>query len=133
MATGLSLPLRADNGRAALSTGEEQLKKVIMLAIADCDSGNPYQDLGIDQAIVFSMNDDQTKAYAKRRIVDAFRRLEVEGRAQLIGAPTFTTLEGGSLECQIKYLNIETNEAQDITLRGAGAFEMFRSLTQGVV
>lgn len=127
MATGLALPLRCVNGRAVRSTGEDQLKKIIMLSIADCDSGNPYQDLGIDQALVFSLSDEQTKAYARRRIIDAFKRLEAEGRAELNGTPKFTTREG-ELEVQIKYLNLETNEAQDITLRGAGVFQLFRSL-----
>lgn len=129
MAAGLSLPIRAINGRAAIESGEAQLKKIIMLAIADCDSGNPYQELGIDTLIVFALDDQQVKAFARRRIVDAFKRMEAEGRAQLDGdAPTFSSKDG-ELTCQIKYINLETTAAEELELRGASPFELYRSLT----
>lgn len=133
MAAGLALPVRTLNGRAVLSVGEDQLKKIIMTCIADCDSANPYQELGIDTAIVFTLNDDQTKAYARRRITDAFKRLEAEGRARLNGAPKFDMETSGELTCTISYFNMETTLAEDITLRGSSPFALYKSLTEGNV
>lgn len=129
MASGLSLPIRCVNGRAAIDVGEDQLKKIIMLTIADCDSDNPYQELGLEPNIVFAVNDTQVRSYARQRIIEAFKRLQSEGRAELLDeAPTFTDADG-ELVCSIKYVNLETTLAEELILSGGSAFELYRSMT----
>lgn len=131
MATGLSLPIRAINGRAARATGEDHLRKLIMTACADCDSANPYQeDLGIDTQIVFALHAEQVKAFARRRITDAFDRLKAAGLAELRGPPSFSKLNEGEMVCSIQYINLETTEKQELELVGRSPFELFRSITR---
>lgn len=133
MAAGLSLPLRAVNGRAALDAGEDQLKKIIAMALSDCDNGNPFQEdsMGIDPTIVFSLNDVETQAFVRRRIIDKFKALEVDGRARLDldGFSFDNSAEEGELVCTIRYINLETTAAEELELRGASVFELFRSIT----
>lgn len=130
MASGISLPIRVANGRLVKDSGETQLKKIISLALADCESGNPFQELGVDPAVIFSLNREEVRAYAKRRVIEVFKRLQAEGRATILsGYPVFKQEAEGELVCEIKYINLETTAAEELEMRGASPFELFRSLT----
>ena len=63
---GLNVPVGTGvYGRTFLVSGSEQLRKLMSLAFRDCDSENPFQDLGLDQSIIFSINDPLTWNRAK--------------------------------------------------------------------
>lgn len=117
--TGISLPFAADkNGRLVLSSGEVQLSKVILLNLSDCDSRNPFQDLGLGNDFIFGMNDEAIQAELRRRINLLFRRLQLKERARLLQPPVFTVLsETQELDCTIVYLNMEENKEEDVTVR----------------
>jgi hypothetical protein len=117
MATGLSLPIRARAGRAVLATGEEQLKKIIFLSLCDCSSSNPFQDLGVPLTVIFSNQDDDTRARVERRVRERFAQLESDERARLAdGYPQFTEGEDGELLCDIRYVNLETTSEEELNL-----------------
>lgn len=116
MATGLRLPLGVDErGGAALEEGDEQLSKIISIALAPCDSANPFQDLGIDEAVIFDLASPRTQARLKSRIERVFRRLEAEKRAKLKSL-RFEPAEG-ELIAKITYINLESDEEKEFVKR----------------
>jgi hypothetical protein len=130
MATGLALPVGAQQGRASLASGEDQLQKILLTALADCDNENPYQQgLGIDTSVVFDINDYETQAYIRRHISEVFSRFEAEGRARLqSGSPNFAIdSETQELVATINYVNLKTNLPGDIELRGSSVDALLNS------
>lgn len=117
--TGIALPLQVVQGRLRLASGEDQLKKIIFLGLSDCDSMNPFQDLGIDTRVIFSINDTDSQARIRRRIQDLFAQLQAQGRAKLApGAPTFSTdAETQDLIADIEYVNMETTAIDELSLQ----------------
>jgi hypothetical protein len=101
-----------------LVEGEEQLKKIIFLALSDCSSDNPFQDLGMDPDIVFANNDGETQARLNHRIVERFQRFEVEGRAKLAPSyPRFSADERSQeLVVDVRYVNLETTSEEELSL-----------------
>jgi hypothetical protein len=116
--TGIALPISVVKGRLQLASAEDQLKKIIFLGLSDCDSANPFQDLGIDTSVVFAIADEDTKARARRRIVTIFKALQAQGRARLAaGFPTFSVdSETQELVAEIEYVNMETTAVDELQL-----------------
>ena len=51
---GMALPVRVGlRGRCALQVGTAQTEKLLLTAMRDCDSENPFQQLGIDSSVIF--------------------------------------------------------------------------------
>jgi hypothetical protein len=123
MAQGLTLPVQAAKGRAVLDQGDDELRKVIMIALSDCDSANPFQDLGLDPSDVFAINDEVTQAEIRQRIAVAFKRFEAEGLARLLpGYPKFgVNSVAQELISELKYQNLETTLTEDLSLAWTGS------------
>lgn len=69
MATGLAIPVRpGSSGGAVTVTGSEQLRKVILLAVAAGDDENPFQELGNREDIIFQVNDPSIQGVIRQRI-----------------------------------------------------------------
>src|SRR5438128_1128996 len=110
MSQGLETPVGAEQGRARLVQGEDQLKKVIALALSDGDSDNPFQDLGLGNGSIFDINDEDLQAKMRQRVARVFRRFHLERRASLApGFPTFQPggADGAELIMTIRYINME--------------------------
>lgn len=117
--TGLAIPFAADGrGRLALVSGNDQLEKIIILNLSDLDSANPFQgDIGIGAEMVFSIASTKLRAEVKRRISMLFRRLQLQDRARLDGAPAFSQdSKTQELTVEIKYINLEENKPGEVGL-----------------
>lgn len=113
--TGLAIPVGITSaGRARLSTGDEQLVKIIGTHLSNADSENPFQQIGIS-GIVFGINDKRVQPLIRHRLGTLFGRLKAEGRAELDeGSIRFENIpDEGELELFFKYLNLRTNETED--------------------
>lgn len=121
---GISLPVRFVNGRVVRESGTSQLQKIIMLACADEDSDNPFQDLGLGDAVVFQINDEVSAARYTTRIVDVFRRLESQGRARLAdGYPKMTSDPvTQELTAEVKYIDLKTDSPEDFSFKPGSPF-----------
>jgi len=120
---GLRIPIQASAGRLETVRGEDQLRKVIVLNLSDCESSNPFQDIGIGSAMVFDVDDPTTRARISRNIATLFKRLEREGRARLSqGYPIFTADQvSQELHCEVRYVNLETTREEEISILYATA------------
>lgn len=119
MASGLALPLIPVNGRAPIEEDQQQLAKILMLQLADCENTNPFnQDVGMSGDIVFQNNTVALQALIRARVISVFRIKEKEGRARLLeGFPTFkVNSDTQELVCSIKYVDLEANEERNMDM-----------------
>jgi hypothetical protein len=133
MAQGLAIPIYPIQGRAALETDSRQLQKILMLQLSDCENANPFnQDVGIDGGIVFQTNDAALQALIRARIVETFRTAERAGRAKLVnGFPTFSEdSETQELTCSVRYVNLETEQEEDMSFKPQALFGLPTSGTR---
>lgn len=120
--TGIAIPVSSDGrGRMALVSGENQLRKLILLNMMDLESANPFQgDIGIGASMIFQNDTPLLQAELRRRISVLFRRLQLQDRAKLSRAVSFTSKpETQDLEAEISYVNLEENKPFDVQLRMA--------------
>lgn len=113
MPTGLAIPVGVrPDGRAKLSSNDEQEIKIIGLHLSFSDSENPFQDIGIDQ-IVFDVNDSRLQPLIRYRLGVLFDSLEADGRAKLDADSVQFASEEGDMILQFKYWNLKTNKPED--------------------
>ncbi len=113
MPSGLSVPLRVGpSGRTRISTGEEQDRKIIMLALGDDDNENAYmQGIGLGAAMVFDVADPSLRAKVKIRLRAIFARFEQQKRFRLMEETiAWTEPVDGEIELSFRYINLETDE-----------------------
>lgn len=119
---GIKNPIEAaPNGSFATLEGDNQTDSLLRVALNDCASENPFQDLGMDPPI-FNINDEVTKARTSIQIKNVFDVFENEGRAKLAkdGIDFQIDSEKQGLIVFINYINIETGRKRTLTkiLRG---------------
>jgi hypothetical protein len=118
---GIALPIITTRGRVRVSDGEEQMSKIVLLALADGDSQNPFaSDYGI-RAPIFTLGTGSLRAVLDREIKQHFDRWEGGRRAKLVSAQMFGTADGsgradrnGDFEIRIVYIDLETNTEHSV-------------------
>lgn len=118
--TGIAIPFAADGrGRLALVSGNAQLEKIITLNLSDLESANPFHgDIGLGANMVFAIASTQLRADVRRRINVLFRRLQLQDRARLSGAPAFTVdSKLQEMTVDINYINLEENKPGEVGLK----------------
>lgn len=123
MATGLAVPFQTKQGRLVRLTGEDQLRKIILLSLSDCESSNPFQDLGIGIQAIFNVDGPEVRFSVANRIQAAFKRLNTQGRATLSpGYPKFEVNRSQQeLVVYVRYINIETTTTNEMAIVYGGA------------
>lgn len=118
MPTGLALPIGIGAyGRAKLASGSELMKQLLLSALRECTSENPFQDLGISQKIIFDINDSHAIGEVRIRIKQIFANFEAQRLARLPGGGNslgFSQSEEGALDVEIGYLDMETDKPDTI-------------------
>lgn len=97
------------------ASGEEQLRKIIVLSLLDGDSSNPWNtDAGIPNP-AFRLTSIAMKAEILARVKARFKRLDAEHRARLIEARFLREVDSdGTLELTIRYLDLHTDREDEI-------------------
>lgn len=120
MATGLAIPVGVNaGGGARLTSGEENDRKIIMLALGSGWNENAFQqDIALGQDMIFALSDVTIRAKIKRRLVQIFRDFQTQNRYRLL-TETIKWTEAGdqTLELFFKYANLETDEVKDYTIK----------------
>ena len=124
MFVGLKSPLQASvQGTAMLVSGSDLVKQLVLTALRDCSSLNPFQDLGISDRNIFDINDEPTVARVRLRIQQIFAVFQIQELASLVKGEqsiVFSRQEEGALSAQIKYLDLETDKPDEISLSNDG-------------
>lgn len=113
MATGIKVPLRAINGRLEKLGGDAYIEQLIMTGLGDCQSENPFQDIGLGEFMIFGINDDRSTSDIRTRIAQVFALLEADQLAKLERL-TFEEEDGHEKKAHLTYVNIETQERHEI-------------------
>ena len=115
MPAGLDLPLGVDDlGRAKVASGTEQTLKLLITAIQPCPSDNPFQELGLDEGLIFAINRPSFQGRVKLAIQQVFTSFESEGRAKLKTVDFSTDPDTQELNAIVSYQDLETDDDQDI-------------------
>ncbi len=117
MATGLSIPLGVNNsGGARLVSGDENDDKIIRTALGADDNENAFQqNIGLGEAQIFGIADQQLQAQTLRRLFEVFRRFEAQKRYILRNSTVKWETDSATQELilSFKYVSIESTEERD--------------------
>ena len=117
MATGLKIPVGVNkSGGAAVETDVvKQKKKLLELAFSVGGDKNPFQTLGIDGSLIFSIKDGFFQSKARDEVERIFSNFS-ELVALVPGNPiTFEDITEGEIEMNVKYVDLEVDEIQTFT------------------
>lgn len=114
MAKGMAVPVGVDqSGGARLEDDPTHLETILRLALSPGEDDNPFQNLGLDERIIFSVNDPAARGVARASIQAILRkyndRVEIDPNFPL----SFSVTEEGRLDVSFKYVNLDTNEVND--------------------
>lgn len=115
MAKGLSVPCYVNNGGGAkIESEENQLNKLIILALQEGEDENPFQEIGLDPAIIYRINDETAKYDAKTNIETILKSFD--GRLKLNSDGVVISGEGnspqdeeGEMNVGFKFIDLDTN------------------------
>lgn len=117
---GLVVPVYvAKGGGAATVEGDDQLRKVIELALASGDDDNPFQELGMREDIVFAVDSEGNHGLARqrvRRILAKFSdRVALDPKSPIV----VQSVKGqpGQVRCRFRIINLETDSPEDFDVR----------------
>jgi len=120
MATGIASPPQVTpNGGAVTVRGSALTRQLLLTALRDCSSDNPFQKLGVGDENIFDINDQQTVARLKAVIQVIFARFEAQQLARLaMGEKSleFAHDEEGALSVRISYVDLETDKPETVSL-----------------
>lgn len=112
MAKGIKLPMRAKNGRLVLLGGDAYVEQLIFTGLADGESENPFQDLGLGEFMIFGINDKMTDGQIRERVKSMFAIL---ARDQLAALEELRfEKDGADRKMHLGYKNLETGKRDDI-------------------
>jgi len=120
MAQGLKIPLETANGRLKLLTGDDYIQQLVMTALGDGDSENPFQDLGLGEFMIFGINDDLSDGQIREKTIRLFTLLERDQLAKLGDPQTDIFFEedkglaGVERKMNVLYINMETQERAEL-------------------
>tara|TARA_Y100000034_G_scaffold131943_1_gene193761 strand:- start:1665 stop:2066 length:402 start_codon:yes stop_codon:yes gene_type:complete len=108
---GIALPVKIVNGRYRLVADDAYIQQLMTVAFGDCSSDNPFEDLGLGEAMIFGINDSMTEGEILARVKLIMDDFEENGLAKLIVSepPTFEK-DDGDLHMLLPYMNLETQE-----------------------
>jgi len=115
MPTGLKIPVGVDkSGGAAIETNESaQTKKLLLLALSENDDDNPFQDVGIDEDLIFQVKSPGTRARAERKINRVLERFFDRIRLAPDTPIQFKEDAEGEIEISFSYVDLLTNKTEE--------------------
>jgi len=119
MPTGLQIPIGVSpTGSSALSTSDDNDKKIIGIALGADENENAFQQaIGMGEAAIFDVDDPTSRARVIQRLKQIFRRFESEKRYRLdLASIRWTSEEDtGNSVLSFRYINLESDEPQDFS------------------
>lgn len=116
MAKGMTVPVGvSQGGGAALEDDPQHLNTILNMALQPGDDDNPFQSLGLDERIIFAVNDSAAQGLARNSIEKILRkyndRLQIDPTVPI----SFVKTAEGELECSFRYINLDTGKVTDFS------------------
>jgi hypothetical protein len=119
MFVGMLSPLSVNRkGGAVTVSGSDLIWQLLITALRDCTSANPFQDLGISDQLIFSIDDQQSVASLNLAIQRIFMQFEANQLARLVKGDrgiVFSKSAEGQLDCEISYVDLETDKNETLS------------------
>jgi len=113
MAKGIEVPIQVHNGRMKLSEGDEYIDSLILTALGNGESTNPFQfGIGLGEFMIFEINDGLTEGEIKTRTLRVFESLETDQLAELEDL-TFDS-KNSEKSMDLTYRNLETGARNEL-------------------
>lgn len=113
MAMGLKIPVGVDQrGRAAVEKNESvNTNKILKLAFAEGNDNNPFQQLGVDKRLIFSVKNAAFNARALRAVQVVLAKFAELVRLVESSVNYDETIEG-ELKLSFNYIDLQTNKEE---------------------
>lgn len=116
MAKGMSIPVGVDqSGGAKLEDDPQHLNTILNFALQPGDDDNPFQSLGLDERIIFAVNDPAAQGLARNSVEKILRKFNDRLRLDQSQGISFKQNGEGELECSFRYVNLDTGKVTDFT------------------
>lgn len=103
------------NGKGGLRVvdGDTHIMNLALVALLDCQSANPFQQLGISEGMIFENPDNELFNDLKDSVRDIFERFRISKLAKLQDRPdnlSITQTADGEWNMKVFIINLETNK-----------------------
>ena len=119
MESGIQSPLTVTaKGGASMVSGSDLIRQLLLAALRDCSSANPFQSLGISDRVVFDVADGQTLGQLKVVIQQIFVQFEAQKLARLVRGEDGVILshnEDGEVIAKVNYIDLETDKPDTVS------------------
>lgn len=111
--------METERGRLVKISGDDYIEQLVMIGLIGGYSRNPFQDMGLGDFMIFEINDAQTEGEIRTAIESLFEILEKDQLAKLDNPSKDVKLvredsNEGKMYAEITYVNMETQERQEI-------------------
>jgi len=111
---GIALPLQITPlGKFKRVKDAKYVNQLIITALSDCSSENPFIDLGFDTSIIFSSVANEVITRIEHYIEAVFTGFEVEDLARLL-EHSVSVVDEGTIEAVVRYENLIDSSTQRI-------------------
>lgn len=114
---GMMVPAQpGQDGGFKLVAGDDYLFQLISVLASDCDSDNPFLNIGLGLGAVFqNLSDPGWQAQQNQKIRDVFQDLQRAQIAKLLSVDFVPGLQPGEMTATVRYLSIETGRERELT------------------
>jgi len=117
-ASGLAMPVAiGGDGGLKLLAGDEYITQLVRTYAADCDSDNPFQDVGIGLEAVFQLSSDGAwKGQVRRKLQQMFKLYLGRTNLAVLKSVSFEKGENGENTMNVVFISVESNEELAINI-----------------
>ena len=117
MPTGLKVPVTVNrSGGAAIEKDElKNTQKILDLAFSEGDDKNPFQDLGIEDNLIFSIDNPAFRGRVTRAIESILAKFPDAVQLTESEPITFEKVREGELQMSLKYIDLLTGRQETFT------------------
>jgi len=118
MPTGLKIPVRVDNqGRADVESNEtKNTQKILNLAFSEGGDKNPFQSLGLDDRVIFSLKTPAFRGKALNAVNNILNKFPELVRL-IEGTVEFENKVEGEFTITFEYLDLLTQKVETFAQR----------------
>jgi len=118
MIQGIRLPISGSgSGGLVLVTDDDYLRQLVMTALADCSSENPFQSIGLGEGHIFKERHSRTKGSILVLVQKIFEDFERRNLARFKEAVWQAPDADGELWLLVKYWNLETDSEEQMLVK----------------
>jgi len=111
---GVAWPLMPnEHGKFNTVADAAYVDQIIQMSLSDCESANPFQDLGFPVELIFDSATGFNFAKIRMLVEDTFTKLEEFGLAELL-TYEMSPVQDNTFIVSISYLNIISGETKNV-------------------